>query len=700
MQEFEPREQEFEEQYQDAWPQILDGEKVIADKRQELSDAKTKLIQGGAEIEKARVLLEAKEKELFYAKEQIDSGEKQMQDGENLLKEKEAELLDAEKEILSGKKELDDGKKKLDDAKKEAKDKFAEGEAEIDDAEKQLGDLELPTWYIFDRNTLTEYSEYGENADRMRAIGQVFPVLFFLVAALISLTTMTRMVEEQRTQIGTLKALGYDKGAIMRKYLNYALIATLSGSVVGFLIGEKIFPYIIVSAYKIMYVHIPHVLLPYQWKYAAAATALAVLCTGAATFSSCYRELVAQPAVLMRPEAPKQGKRILLERITVLWKHLSFTWKSTLRNLIRYKKRFFMTVFGIGGCMGLILVGFGIKDSISSVAELQYKYLQTYNGSVFLSDEMDDAARQKLEDYLKSEKDISEYANVYMKNAVLKRKSKVDVYLVAMNPTKKMDDFLTFRKRGSGKRYELTNEGVILTEKAARTLGVKEGDTISVTNADDRKKDVKVLAVCENYIGHYAYMTMDLYEELYGQKPVLNNILIKSKVSDAKLQKIGEKILKYDDVFTVQYTDSLKGRIDDMLGILDSVIVILIISAGMLAFVVLYNLNNININERKRELATIKVLGFYDLEVAEYVYRENILLTFIGALVGCVLGNVLHRFIITTVEVEMIMFGRMIRPVSYLLGMLFTFGFSILVNWMMYFKLKKINMVESLKSVE
>lgn len=698
---FEPEEKKFYEQYNEAWPQILDGEELIKQKREELKDGKEQLEQGRIEIQNARELLAAKEKELSDAKSQIDSGSKQMQDGQRILSEKEKELKAAEKEIISGEREIEEGKNELADARKEAEEQLAEGEEKLTDAEQKIADLELPKWYIFDRTILPAYGEYGDNADRMKAIGDVFPVLFFLVAALISLTTMTRMVEEQRTQIGTLKALGYGKGAIMKKYLNYALFATLGGSIVGVLIGEKIFPYIIVTAYKIMYIHIPHVAIPYHWGYGMAATGLAVLCTMAATLASCYKELVAQPAVLMRPEAPKQGKRILLERITFLWRHLSFTWKSTLRNLIRYKKRFFMTIFGIGGCMALILVGFGLKDSISSIAQLQYENLQTYTNSVYMNDDMEEETRAGLETYLKHEKGISDYTNVHMKNVTLKHKSdKKEVYLIAVDDLQKIDNFLVFRDRRTKKDYHLSEKGVILTEKAAKMLNVKAGDTISITNDKEQKTKVAVTAVCENYVGHYVYMTTDLYGELFGDKPVLNSILIKSDEPEAQIEKIGEEILKYDGVINVQYMNSLRARLDDMLGALNIVIVVLIISAGMLAFVVLYNLNNINITERKRELATIKVLGFYDLEVAEYVYRENILLTLIGAVVGCGLGNLLHQFIITTVEVDMAMFGRVIFPISYLYGILFTIGFSAFVNWIMYFKLKKINMVESLKSVE
>lgn len=698
---FETGKQEFDAQYEKAWPQILDGEKLLQEKREELENARVQLELGKVEIARAEELLAWKEDELNRAKAEIDAGQRQMDEGKALLREKEQELFDAEEEIRLGEQQWEDGKKELEAEKQEAENRFAEGAAQIADAEKEMEKLELPKWYIFDRSVLPEHQEYGENADRMKAIGKVFPVLFFLVAALISLTTMTRMVEEQRTQIGTLKALGYSKGSIMKKYLNYALAATLGGSVFGVLVGEKILPYIIVSAYKIMYVHLPYVLVPYHWNYAVAATGIAVLCTTVAALSSCYKELMSQPAVLMRPEAPRQGKRILMERIPFLWKHLSFTWKSTFRNLMRYKKRFFMTIFGIGGCMALLLVAFGLEDSIMSIGQLQYDNLQLYQSSVYLNDEMKDTVRTELEHYLDNEKGISDYTTVHMKNARVKSGEKEkDVYLTAVDDIEKITKFLVLRDRKSHKKEKLTEKSAILTEKAAKMLGVKAGDTISVTNDKNEEANVKITAVCENYMGHYLYLSSALYEELYGKVPVQNSIFLKSDEPAEKLQKIGGKILKFEHVVNIQYMENLRGQVDDMLESLDIVIVVLIAAAGMLAFVVLYNLNNININERKRELATLKVLGFYNMEVAEYVYRENILLTVIGVVVGCGLGNLLHRFIITTVEIERAMFGRTIFLRSYLYGTLFTIGFSAFVNWIMYFKLKKINMVESLKSVE
>jgi len=637
------------------------------------------------------------------AEKEFAAGEQKILDSEALLAEKEAELKKAERELLIGEAELESGKSDLSDAKQEMETQIADGEAEIDEAEEEVSEIELPVWYVFDRSSIPEYTGYGDNAARIAALSIVFPSIFFLVATLISLTTMTRMVEEQRVQIGTLKALGYSNGSIIRKYLNYALVATIGGSILGVLLGEKIFPYVIVVAYKIIYIHIPHVILPYHWGYGIVATLIAVLCTGAATIFSCYKELVAQPAILMRPEAPKIGKQTLIERIPYLWKHLNFTWKSSLRNLFRYKKRFFMTLFGIGGCMGLLMVGFGLRDSITSIATYQYGELQLYDSSVFVGEDIEESTRLELEEYLKRNVNISAHMNVHMSSIATENEdNKVDTYLTVIDDLKQVEKFFVFRDRISEERYALSDEGVILTEKAADMLGVKVGDNILLTEEGRNEKKVKVTSICENYAGHYVYLTSSLYEELYGEAPFYNNILIKAdeELAFEDLQNIGEKILTYDHILNVQYTDSLSGQLNDMLFALDKVMIVLIVVAGMLSFVVLYNLNNINITERRRELATLKVLGFYDGEVATYVYRENILLTLLGTIVGCGVGKVLHLFTITTVEVDIAMFGREIFPISYLYGAIFTIGFSAFVNWIMYFKLKKIDMVESLKSVE
>jgi len=632
---------------------------------------------------------------------EIAKAEREIIDGEALLQQKEAELQKAERELLAGEKELESGKEEIDSAKQELDTQIAEGEAEIDKTEEEVSEMELPTWYVFDRSSIPEYTGYGDNAERIAALSVVFPSIFFLVAALISLTTMTRMVEEQRVQIGTLKALGYSNKAIMGKYLGYALLATGGGSIFGVLVGEKIFPYVIIVAYKIMYVHIPHVLIPYHWGYGIVATVIAIGCTGLATMMACYKELVAQPAVLMRPEAPKVGKRTWIEKIPFLWKHLSFSWKSSLRNLFRYKKRFFMTLIGIGGCMGLLIVGYGLRDSITSVAKIQYDDLQTYEASVYMSDDMEEETRKELETYLDQNKNVFAHTSVHMSSITTQHEDEeVDAYLTVISDMDLVEQFYVYRNRVSKERYELSDEGIIISEKTAKMLGAKEGDTIILSEDGMNEQKVKIHAICENYVSHYVYMSDALYQKIYKEEAFRNNLLIKTDAKMKDLEKIGEKILTYDSILNVQYTENLSAQLDDMLTALDSVMIVLIIVAGMLSFVVLYNLNNINITERRRELATLKVLGFHDMEVAMYVYRENILLTLLGALVGCGIGKFLHHFTITTVEVDMAMFGRVIYPSSYLIAALFTIGFSAFVNWMMFFKLKKINMVESLKSVE
>lgn len=674
----------------------------ISGMKSESAKISTQLSEGKKALEQAGAELRANEQKLNRARTQITSGQRQISAGRSEIQSKEKELKKAEQKIADGEKELADGQREYNTAKKEAEEKIADGEAEIADARKEIADIGTPEWYVYDRETFPEYSGLGENADRMRALGEVFPVLFFLVAALISLTTMTRMVEEQRTQIGTLKALGYGKRSIAGKYLNYALLATLGGSVAGVLIGQKIYPYIIVTSYKIMYKHIPDLVLPYDMKYAVMATAAAVMCTMLATVAACYKEMAAQPAVLMRPPAPKQGKRVFLERVPFIWRRLSFTWKSTIRNLVRYKKRFFMTVFGIGGCMALMLVGFGIKDSISSIGAIQYNNIQKYHMMAVLNPDAKEEDKKLLENYVDGEDRLDDSLDIYMKNVTLgKGRTEKDTYIYVPDDTEKLRQFVELKNRRTKEKYELTDDGAVLTEKMAKTLGVEPGDSVYLKNGENEKVEVKVTAVCENYLGHYLYMTKQTYEDIYGEKMIPNTKLFRMEERSKKdVRRIGEKMVSMKAVVNVMYMENMKERIEDMLGALDSVIVVLIAAAGMLAFVVLYNLNNINITERRRELATIKVLGFYDLEVAEYVYRENVVLTVIGAVAGWGLGYLLHRFVIVTVEVNDVMFGRNIDARSYLLGFLFTIGFSAFVNWIMYFKLKKINMVESLKSVE
>jgi len=669
------------EQYNSGARQIAENEAKLTSGEQEIAENEAKLADGEKEIA---------------------DNEKKLADGEKEITDNEKKLQDAAKDLKKGEKDLADGKKEYEDAKKDAEDEIAENQQKLNDAKKELEDLEMPEWMVTDREDLPEYTDYGDNADRLRNIGQVFPVIFFLVAALISLTTMTRMVEEQRTQIGTLKALGYKKSAIAAKYICYAFFATLLGSVLGMLIGEKIIPYIIITAYGIMYHNVANTIsIDYQPGFALIASAASVVCTVGATLFASGKELQETPASLMRPPAPKEGKRVLLERLTFIWKHLSFSWKSTIRNLFRYKKRLIMTVFGIAGSMGLMLVGFGIQDSISDIAAIQYRELQHYDGMVIEDSDATEEEHAELFEYMKENEQIAHCNRVQMtKISAPKGSSNISIYLFVPESLSEFAKDVTLKNRITGETYELTDEGAAISEKTASLLGLKVGDMIPLKKGDKEYK-VRVAVITENYMSHYLYMTPRVYEQTFGEKPEYENIVFTMQ-EDCKddLEMAGSRILANPGALSISYTSSLASQVDRMLSTLDAVILVLIVSAGMLAFVVLYNLNNINITERQRELATLKVLGFYDGEVSQYVLRENVILTVLGIMFGAVFGILIHRYVITTVEVDAVMFGRNIKPLSFLYSGILTSIFSIVVNGVMHFKLKTIDMVESLKSVE
>ena len=679
-----------------------DGQSQLDSARAQLSSGRQQLEEKQAQLNAGQAEIQANTEKLTSSQAELDANEQKLLDGEKEIRENEQKLKDAKKDLEDAKKKLSDGKKEYQDGKKEADDKIAEAQQKIEDAQKEVDDIETPEWIISDRNDLPEYSDFGDNAERLKNIGKVFPMIFFLVAALISLTTMTRMVEEQRTQIGTMKALGYGKASIASKYLSYAFLATVGGSIAGVLFGEKVLPFIIIQAYGIMYWNIgDHMQLDYELQYALIASGVAVICTMGATLFSCAKTLAETPASLMRPPAPKEGKRILIERISFIWKHLSFSWKSSMRNLFRYKKRLFMTIFGIAGSMGLMLVGFGLYDSIMDIAILQYDQIQHYDAMVINDEDATDSQEKDLLKFLDGNSEIDHYTRVQLtKMTAPKEKGSVSIYVYVPENTENFKEDVTLRDRKSHEQYELTDDGAVICEKTASLIGVKTGDEITLEK-DNRKYKVKITAVTENYMGHYVYMTPPCYEKTFGEKPEYSSTVYTMKEdAESDLETLGNAILKYPAALSISYTSSTAGQVERMLGSLGAVIWVLIISAGMLAFVVLYNLNNINITERQRELATLKVLGFYDGEVSQYVFRENILLSFIGILAGAVFGILLHRYVITTVEVDAVMFGRNIKPISFVYSGLITFGFSMFVNMVMHFKLKKINMVESLKSVE
>ena len=698
---------------------IADGEAQIETNRSKLKDGETQLAaaraqlaDGEQQIASYRQTIQSGETQLAAAKQTISSGESQLADakqtiadGETQLAEAKQTIADGESQLAEAKQTIADGETQLADAKQEIDDgkiSLADAKQEIADGEKTLADLKKPTWYVWGRDKVTSTESFGQDAGRISNIGKFFPVIFFLVAALVSLTTMTRMIEEQRQQIGTLKALGYSDGVIAFKYFAYAMLSTVSGALAGVVVGEKILPWVIMNAYGMLYTGLPYYMTPLNWEQGGLAILASAACTGVATIAACYKELAAGPAELMRPEAPKNGKRIFLERIGVLWKHLNFTQKSTVRNLVRYKKRFFMTVIGIGGCMGLILVGFGLQDSITAIAKNQFVSLFTYQANAVLNSDVDESEKEALQTDLENHSGIDELLEMYCQNIELQTDKKtVDAVLEVPKELTNFNDFYAFRDRKSGEVYEFpTDGGAAISEKTATMLGVKAGDTVQLKKGDDIV-DVKISIIVENYVRHYLYLAPDLYEELFGGAPDYNQLLMKYQDTSSNYETaLGEKIMTYDGVAAISFTSDLIDQIDNMLRSLDIVIVVLIVSAGLLAFVVLYNLNNINITERQRELATLKVLGFFDGEVASYVYRENMVLTLFGVIAGMGIGTFLHHCVIQTVEVDMMMFGRNVFPRSYGWSALITLAFALFVNFMMFYRLRKIDMIESLKSVE
>ncbi|MDR3645688.1 MAG: ABC transporter permease, partial [Clostridia bacterium] len=577
--------------------------------------------------------------------------------------------------------------------------KLADAKQQLDDARSKIAGIAATKWYVFKRDTNSGYVEYNETADRMDAIAKVFPVFFFLIAALVCLTTMTRMVDEQRTAIGTFKALGYSTRAIARKYLVYAASASIAGGVVGVCAGMVIFPTVIFNAYKILYT-LPPIVLDFNVTYAVVSIVLFFLVTTLSAFFACITELRSTPATLMRPKAPKAGRRVFLENIGFIWRHLSFTRKVTVRNLLRYKKRFLMTVCGVAGCTALLLCGFGIKDSISAICDKQFNVIDRYSATAGLKEDL-------------SQKDydsVTAYASSQGASPLLLSLKSVDLTrgantqscsIIVPQSASKLSQFILLRNRQTQKPLSLDDNGVILTEKLATLLGVRVGDTVYIKNGDSGRLPVKVEGIAENYVLHYLYLTPALYRRIYGVSPVYNELYLNLPDTSSKAEStFSSLLLKQPQIASVSLNSEILSNFNKIIGSLNNVVLVLIISAGLLAFIVLYNLTNINIGERIREIATIKVLGFYSREVAAYVYRENAILTVIGMLLGTVLGIFLHRYIMGTVEVDMVMFGRNINTPSYFYSAALTIFFAAAVNFVMYFRLRDVDMVESLKTVE
>lgn len=668
------------------------------------------IIRATATVEYYKNQLPAIEKSIADVNERVTTAEQFIADypaaaaaARVKIAEGEAKLEEAEKEIQDGEIALERAKEDYALAAEDTEAEINAAQEKLDKSEDEINNVKLPKWHVLDRTSIQSYATYKNDAQSIAAIGTVFPIIFFLVAALVSLTTMTRMVEEERTQIGTLKALGYKKSAITAKFVWYALLSTLLGSIVGVVLGESLLPILIIRTYRTVYMHLTQTVVQPHILNAVAATVLALLATVGGAVAASARVLSENPAALMRPEAPKIGKRTFVEDIDFIWMRLNFAQKAACRNLFRYKKRLFMTIFGVAGCMALLLAGFGIRDSVEMLPEKQFNRVFSYQGTVGADTSLSRAERRQLLSKVASVEGVTEYLQT--KSIVTyaeTEKGDTSAYLIVPQDTVKLGEYVHLREaRFPHDDVTLTDDGVLITEKFAKALGVSAGDMITIKEDETAEPvgDVRVAGVVENYLSSYIYMTPNIYKALYDETASLNAALIKVDPS-ADTNAVAEDLLDINGVTSVSMNATTQAQVNSMLGNLNVIIAVMILAAGLLAFIVLYNLNNINITERRRELATLKVLGFYPGELAAYVYRENVILTLFGTVLGMGLGFVLHWFVMQTVETETVMFGAEMRFTSYLFAVLLTIVFAVLVNALMYFRMKKIDMIESLKSVE
>ena len=692
---------------EDGWKQLADGRKELDDGWRELADAQQEISDGWAELEDARQEILDGEAELADGRAELDDGWQQYYDGVADLEEAKAtlpgELSDAKQELDDAYQELLDGEAEYADGKAEAEQKLSDARQELNDARREVAEIEDCQWYILDRDTNVGYVSYQQDAERMGNLASVFPLIFFLVAALVCLTTMTRMVEDQRVEIGGLKALGYSRSAIALKYVGYGFLSSFLGGVLGLAVGVTVIPTIIFNAWKVLYTvgDMELFLLP---DVALLSVGAAVLCVTGTAFATCFAALAAVPAQLMRPKSPKPGRRVLLERIRPVWKRMSFTWKVTIRNLFRYKKRFWMTVIGIGGCTALIITGFGVRNSLYDVFDKQYDQITPYSAQVSLMDNITDDELTEIAAVLDGCGLVKEWMPVSSQPVTAESGSRSldsNVYLFTVSDQEQFSRFVHLRHRLDGDGVSLSQEGAVITEKLADMLDVGVGDTITLVDGDNRRAEVTITDLTENYVFHYLYITEECYESLFGQASEINSLMVTyTDDTEENSDAVAEQLIPLSGVSSVSRIENTKNTfIEGMKGV-DYAVVIITVSAAALAFVVLFNLTNINITERMRELATLKVLGFYTGELNAYIYRENIFLTIFGILLGLVLGKFLHQWLIITVEIDMVMFGRDAGVMSYVYAAVLTALFSFLVNVISRKKLKKIDMVESLKTVD
>lgn len=690
----------------DAEEEMDASEKTLAAKETELADAEAALAEQAVQIEAmeasgmypAEAVAAARE-ELAAAQAQTEAGKAEIQAAKNKLAEGKAELESRKQELAEAETELADGWKEYEDNCAEFEEEMAKAEAEIADAEAEIADIEKPEMYVLGRETNIGYACFESDSSIVEGIANVFPLFFFMVAALICMTTMNRMVEEQRTQIGVLKALGFSEGAVMGKYLFYSGSAALTGCLAGYFLGTWLFPWVIWLAYGIMY-KMGEMIYIFDGKLFAVSLLAALACSMGTTWLSCRHELKEVAAGLMRPKAPKAGKRIFLERLPFIWKRLKFLQKVSARNIVRYKKRFFMMVLGISGCTALLVTGFGVRDSVTDIADQQFEEIQIYQVGVTMKNgitEEDDAALQEFSDL------VSAYGGKFTlgletsMDLVTENQVKSVSLVVAKEPEKLGDYINLHTNKDEPISYPKAGEAVI-SDKLAEKYQLRVGDTITLRDENQKEVHAVVSNICENYIYNYVYLNAETYEQAFDEIAYKNIYL--NLPEEADVHTVSAAIMKQEGVTAVTVNADMKVRFSSMMSSMDYIVIVIICCAGALAFIVLYNLNNINITERVREIATIKVLGFYKKETATYVFRENLVLTLIGCVLGLFLGKLLHLYVMHEVDIDMVSFDVRVKAVSYLISVCFTFLFNWLVNRMMSGKLERIPMAESLKSVD
>lgn len=698
-----------------AQAQLDEGKNALADNENQLDLAADAANEAFAEnqkkLDEAKKTLEEKQQELEDAKQELEDGRQELEDAKQELKdgwadyytgkaEAEQKISDAEQELADAKQEITDGDQKLADAEQELADgeqKLADAEQDYRDGEDELAKLENPDVFILNRSSNVGYACFESDSDIVRGVSKVFPLFFFAVAALVCITTMTRMVDEQRTQAGVLKALGYSNSAILSQYFLYAGTASLLGCVLGIAAGSYFLPKIIWHAYNIMY-GFTGILYAFDWPLALVSSGAYLLCALGTTWYVVHAELQKPAAELIRPKAPKAGKRILLERLPLIWDRLPFLHKVSIRNILRFKKRMVMMMIGIGGCTALLITGFGIQDSISSVVDYQYDEITRYDAAVTFQHALSGSER---EDFLAVCEESSAEGCLFVaeKSLDASKGSTVKTTNVVCPESGGVDGFIDLHTQEKAPIPYPQDGGCIISRGLAQALRLSAGDTITLQTGDMRRTELTVEAVFENYVYNYVYLTQTTWQDVFGEAPGYEAAWVNYQ-TDEDAQAASAALAGAKNAAAVTLSRDFRSRVATMMQSLRYIVLVVVLGAAALAFIVLYNLTNINITEREREIATIKVLGFYDGETNRYVFRENIILTVLGALLGLPMGTLLHAYVMGQIKIDLMCFDVRVAPLSYLISAALTLAFGLLVNLALRRKIRAIDMSQALKSIE